>query len=262
MPTDAPVTVGVLDNDQPPVGSTLSLAAVGEPTGGSAVANGDGTVTYTPDGGFSGQDTFTYTVAATNGTHATAQVIVIVKSADQVGTPEVGVIDPNQAVTLTFLGGAVALILPPGSYTGTLGTTDIFFITAAEIISSSTGVDTPPGTLRFAGMVFSFQASVSAELLEGYHFPQPITLILTYDPALLRDLPEAELRLYYWDSVNNVWATDGMTLVGIDEENNTITYQITHFTEFALFGSPNPTAIDPNAPPTGRVRVYLPAVQQ
>ncbi|HZN19292.1 MAG TPA: tandem-95 repeat protein [Micromonosporaceae bacterium] len=57
------VTVNVLANDTDADGDTLTVTAVGAPAHGGAVNNGDGTVTYTPDAGFCGDDTFTYAVS-------------------------------------------------------------------------------------------------------------------------------------------------------------------------------------------------------
>lgn len=59
---DTAVTVDVLANDTDPDGDALSVvpATLGPPNAGTVVLNGDGTVTYTPDPGFVGTDTFLY----------------------------------------------------------------------------------------------------------------------------------------------------------------------------------------------------------
>lgn len=54
------VTVAVLNNDSDPDGDTLSVRLWNGPGNGSAIVNGNGTITYTPNAGFSGTDTFTY----------------------------------------------------------------------------------------------------------------------------------------------------------------------------------------------------------
>jgi len=51
---------GGADND--PEGEPIEVISVGTPSNGTAVLNGDGTVTYTPDPGFIGGDSFTYTM--------------------------------------------------------------------------------------------------------------------------------------------------------------------------------------------------------
>ncbi len=60
---DQPVDIAVLANDSDPEGDPLGLDSVSQPANGTATANADGTVTYDPDPGFLGTDTFTYTVS-------------------------------------------------------------------------------------------------------------------------------------------------------------------------------------------------------
>jgi LPXTG-motif cell wall-anchored protein len=54
---DAP---GVLDNDSDPDGDDLTAEVADGPENGDLELNADGSFTYTPDNGFSGEDTFTY----------------------------------------------------------------------------------------------------------------------------------------------------------------------------------------------------------
>ena len=72
---DTPVTLSVLDNDD---GSGLAIAALDSPTAGIVVANGDGTVTYTPNAGFIGIDSFTYTVSDSVGATSSAVITITV----------------------------------------------------------------------------------------------------------------------------------------------------------------------------------------
>jgi hypothetical protein len=60
---DQDVTLDVLTNDSDPNGEALSVSAITQGSNGAAVNNLDGTVTYTPDSGFIGEDTFTYTAS-------------------------------------------------------------------------------------------------------------------------------------------------------------------------------------------------------
>ncbi|MGH3646150.1 MAG: Ig-like domain-containing protein [Micromonosporaceae bacterium] len=57
------VNVSPLANDTDADADTLTLTGVSNPPHGTAVDNGDGTVTYTPDAGYCGDDAFTYTVS-------------------------------------------------------------------------------------------------------------------------------------------------------------------------------------------------------
>ncbi len=84
-PLDTPVTIAVLGNDTDPDGDDLTLTAVGTPVNGTVVINPDGTLTYTPDAGFTGTDSFTYTINDGQGGVSTATVIVNVGAPDGVG---------------------------------------------------------------------------------------------------------------------------------------------------------------------------------
>ncbi len=71
---DTPVTVAVLANDTDIDGGALSVTAVTQPAHGTAAISGGVNVVYTPASGYSGSDSFTYTVSDGNGGTATAAV--------------------------------------------------------------------------------------------------------------------------------------------------------------------------------------------
>ncbi|MFB0536122.1 MAG: FG-GAP-like repeat-containing protein, partial [Anaerolineae bacterium] len=75
-----------------------TVTVVGAPANGAAVVNADGTITYTPNPGFSGVDTFTYSV---EGSTATVTVNVA-----QPPGPAPGVVP--EASTLLLLGSGLA----------------------------------------------------------------------------------------------------------------------------------------------------------
>jgi hypothetical protein len=79
---NTPVTIAVLANDTDPDGDALAITAVGDSPHGAAGANANGTVTYTPDAGFFGADSFTYTVSDGRGGSDTATVAVTVQAPD------------------------------------------------------------------------------------------------------------------------------------------------------------------------------------
>lgn len=73
---NTPVTIAVTSNDSDPFGAVLTILSTTQPSNGAAVISGT-SVVYTPAPGFTGVDTFTYTVQGTEGT-ATATVTVTV----------------------------------------------------------------------------------------------------------------------------------------------------------------------------------------
>lgn len=74
-----PVTISVLANDTDPDGDTLTVASVATPAHGTAVNNGNGTVTYSPAAGYTGPDSFTYVASDGNGGATTATVNITVR---------------------------------------------------------------------------------------------------------------------------------------------------------------------------------------
>jgi len=70
-------TFDVLANDSDPTNDPMSITAVGQPAHGTAVI-ANGKIAYTPTHGYSGADSFTYTVADDKGGATTATVSIMV----------------------------------------------------------------------------------------------------------------------------------------------------------------------------------------
>ncbi len=76
---DTPVVIDVLANDSDADGDPLTIAMTSTPTGGSVVIATDGkSLTFTPDSGFVGATSFTYTIRDGRGGSALATVSVTV----------------------------------------------------------------------------------------------------------------------------------------------------------------------------------------
>ena len=102
------------------------ITAVTQPGNGSVVLNADGSVTYTPNAGFSGTDSYTYTVTDGDFATTTATAFVTVAPALSITTVSVpnGMIDVPYSHTFTSAGGTGAktwflLGIPPGGLTMT-----------------------------------------------------------------------------------------------------------------------------------------------
>lgn len=72
---DNPVTIPVLSNDRDPDDDPLTVVSTGMPANGTVVINPDNGLRYTPDAGFVGTDSFTYTIS--DGTHTVTATVVI-----------------------------------------------------------------------------------------------------------------------------------------------------------------------------------------
>lgn len=82
---NSPVTIEVLANDTDPEDDPLTVTGVSDPANGTATINPDDTVTYEPDFGFFGEDSFTYTISDGNGGADTATVFITVHPVDPTG---------------------------------------------------------------------------------------------------------------------------------------------------------------------------------
>ena len=78
---DASVTIDVLANDTDTDGDTLSVDTASA-ANGSVIINPDGTLRYTPDSGFSGSDSISYSISDSQGGTATSRVTVTVNAGD------------------------------------------------------------------------------------------------------------------------------------------------------------------------------------
>ncbi|NNE71988.1 MAG: cadherin-like domain-containing protein, partial [Rhodothermales bacterium] len=107
-----PVTIDVLANDSDPDGDVLSVSGTTSPSHGTVTIDAGG-LTYTPGEGFTGQDTFQYTVEDGRGSSASATVTVTVHLGESVGF--------SLALTLTdALGNDLTLVMGmvPGATEG------------------------------------------------------------------------------------------------------------------------------------------------
>jgi len=76
---DTAVTIDIAGNDSDPDGDDFMVVANTAPLHGAVIDNGDGTVRYTPTGGYIGPDAFTYTIEDDFGAQGGGTVSVIVK---------------------------------------------------------------------------------------------------------------------------------------------------------------------------------------
>ncbi|MEW5959568.1 MAG: Ig-like domain-containing protein, partial [Chloroflexota bacterium] len=73
-PKGTPVVIPVLANDTDPDGDTLTVTQFTQGNRGTVTANADGTLTYTPNSSYKGDDSFTYTISDGKGGADTATV--------------------------------------------------------------------------------------------------------------------------------------------------------------------------------------------
>ena len=74
--TDMPVTINVLSNDIGLASQNTMLTIQSAANNGLVVINNDQTISYTPNSGYSGTDSFSYKISNNSGSSSTATVII------------------------------------------------------------------------------------------------------------------------------------------------------------------------------------------
>ncbi|MDV4343621.1 tandem-95 repeat protein [Methanoculleus sp. YWC-01] len=97
---------GVLENDNDPDGDTLTASLVASTTNGTLALNPDGSFAYTPNPGWSGNDTFTYAANDSLLASNTATVTITVNAVNEAPTAadDTYVTDENIPLTITAPG--------------------------------------------------------------------------------------------------------------------------------------------------------------
>ena len=149
LPNGRAITIDVLSNDTDPnVGDVLSLTSVGAPANGIVTLNADDTVTYKRDRAFKdGCDSFTYTIADSQGAPSGATVFVAVGSGSCGGNlaPAANA-GPDQTVTDTDGDGFESVTLD-GSISSDDGTIVSYDWTNGSMTPDPASGVTPPVTL-------------------------------------------------------------------------------------------------------------------
>jgi VCBS repeat-containing protein len=169
---------GVLDNDSDVEGDTLTAIKLSDPSNGSVTLNSDGSFDYTPDSGYTGDDTFTYKANDGAADSGSATVTITVEAAGDIyvdddydsGTPgwQVTHFDNVQDGIDAASAGEVVLVYA-GTYTGNIS------FSGKDITLTSEDPDDPAVVAATvidggaAGSVVTFaNGETSAAVLEGF----------------------------------------------------------------------------------------------
>lgn len=159
---DTLVDVSVLGNDTGLGDGSLVVTITGAATSGSATVQSGNVVRYTPNGNFSGSDSFTYQVADGDGDVATATVSVTVSAVNDAPVATAQSVSTNEGAPLLITLAAtdvdsatLTFSIVSGPTSGTLGTVTSTGPTTATVTY------TPTGTF-FGADSFTFAANDTA----------------------------------------------------------------------------------------------------
>jgi hypothetical protein len=248
---DTPVTFlaeQLLGNDSDLDGNDLTIASVTSGTGGTAVLNADGSVTFTPDANFNGVASFSYTVSDGVQSSAAASVTVNVAAVNDAPTGTDGTVslaedgtvqfsaanfgfnDPDagdslQAIRIDSLPGAGALQL-----NGTA-------VTAGQVIAAADldKLTYTPGQDGAGSQYATLTFSVSDQ--SGLFSGAPNTL--TFDVAPVADTPDVSITV----------GAASTTTTSITSANVNLSGQ--GYTVTALNGDGSTGSISHNSSPVG-----------
>ncbi|AGL21292.1 Ig-like domain-containing protein [Actinoplanes sp. N902-109] len=101
-PTDIPVTITVLDNDSDPNGDAITVTGFTNGGHGTVTLSG-GNLVYAPVRGFTGTDSFTYTISDPSHATATSVVTVTVLNANPIAVPDTATAQPGKPTVIKVL---------------------------------------------------------------------------------------------------------------------------------------------------------------
>ena len=154
----APVVISPLVNDVDPDGDTLTVTAAVAANGTVAI-NADGTLTYTPEAGFSGADTIVYTISDGQGGTASATITITVTATPGNSSP---VAANDAATTPEDTSVTIPVLANDGDADG-----DPLTVIAATAINGTVTIN-PDGTLTYTPAAnFNGTDTITYTVLDG-----------------------------------------------------------------------------------------------
>ncbi|MES2819819.1 MAG: retention module-containing protein, partial [Pseudomonadota bacterium] len=172
---DTPVTINVLGNDSDANGDPLTVTAASA-ANGTVLINVDGTLSYTPNTGFTGNDSISYSISDGQGGSASSTVAVTVGAGVPVNSPPVAVADTastseDTPVTINVLGN-------DSDANG-----DPLTVTAASAANGTVLINVD-GTLSYTPNTgFTGNDSISYSISDGQGGSASSTVAVTVAPA-------------------------------------------------------------------------------
>jgi len=136
----------------------------------------------------------------------------------------------------------------PASTGGTVILGDAKITVPAGALSADTEISISKSTVAQGDVALSDGRTIVSDYYDfgpaGTQFSTPVTIILPFDPSLIPSgVQEADLKAYLYANGNWVEVTGGV----VDETSNTISFQVDHFSRYAVL-SPSAVEAHPDNP--------------
>jgi len=212
-PHDAAVVIDVAANDSDVDGfiDPASVTIVSPAGDGGAVANGDGTVTYTPDPAFTGEDAFTYTVADNLGAISNQAIVRVTVEPDNVAPTAAN----DGATTEQDMAIVVDVLANDTDSDGFLDTTTVTIVSPA---SNGGTVVNPDGTVTYTpdpGFNGGDSFSYTVDDDDGATSNTAVVSV-TVDPPPTPD--QLTVTQADWNPGPSRWRVNGTATVTIDNQ--------------------------------------------
>lgn len=126
--------------------------------------------------------------------------------------------------SVSLADGKAAVDFPAGAISGS-GTLSI---------TPTSSYTNPVGGKQVVGSRV-YNITINSDGTDVTSFQDFVTLTFTYTDEEIAGLDETSLQIYFWDEATSSWVAFGGD---VDVDNNTITRKTSHFTTFAILGTP------------------------
>lgn len=128
--------------------------------------------------------------------------------------------------------GSASVLVPNGAIN------QDYNILVEKVASGTPGA---PGGLSLLGNSYEFECfDASGNPITT--FDQPVTIVISYDPAKLNGMSEDSLVIYYYDTTDSTWKAVVPSVV--DKVKHTVTITVSHFTQFGVLGASSQTLLN------------------
>jgi hypothetical protein len=223
---------GVLANDEPGLGSSLTALPAGPPTNGTLTLNSNGGFIYTPAANYVGPDNFTYQATDGSGTSSPALVsITVISNAPPLASNDNYIYTPNTPLTIGAPGVLANDVDPNGSALSPVLVSGPAF--GVLTLNNDGSFAYVPAT-NFAGIDSFTYLATDGTLTSG------VARVTLSDPAsgalYFDNFVRTNSSIFPWLAESGSWQVSGGVLQGSNTMNNAyaVAYLTNSWTDYSV----------------------------